>query len=99
MGSVRAAVPIKRWMGRLPDSIPAGQKMAREQLDAAWPKYPEAMSQIRLGAAALASPQERLTKVAEYSPFRGSIRIRLIEMPPTILLVRTDIQAASVSGP
>jgi hypothetical protein len=58
--------------------IAAGQKMAREQLDAAWPKYPEAMSQIRLGAAALASPQERLTKVAELLGVQGPIRIRLI---------------------
>ena len=40
--------------------------MTREELDAAWSKYPEAMSRILLGAAALApSPQERLTKVAE----------------------------------
>ena len=58
--------------------IAAGQKMAREQLDAAWPKYPDAMSQIRLGAAALASPQERLTKVAELLGAQGPIRIRLI---------------------
>jgi hypothetical protein len=59
--------------------IPAGQKMAREQLDAAWAKYPEAMSQIRLGAAALAPPpQERLRKVTELLGARGPIRIRLI---------------------
>jgi hypothetical protein len=59
-------------------NIPAGQKMAREELDAAW-AYPEAMSQIRLGAAALApSPQERLTKVAELLGAQGPIRIRLI---------------------
>jgi hypothetical protein len=59
--------------------IPAGQKMAREQLDAAWEKYPEAMSQISLGAAALTpSPQERLTKVAELLGAQGPIRIRLI---------------------
>ena len=58
--------------------IAAGQKMAREQLDAAWPKYPDAMSQIRLGAASLASPQERLTKVAELLGVQGPIQIRLI---------------------
>ena len=59
--------------------IPAGQKMAREQLDAAWAKYPEAMSQIRLGAAALApSPQERLTEVATLLGAQGPVRIRLI---------------------
>src|ERR1700733_7153802 len=59
--------------------ISAGQKMAREQLDAAWAKYPEAMTQIRLGATALTpSPQERLTKVAELLGVQGPIRIRLI---------------------
>jgi hypothetical protein len=79
------ADPDRRWelwkskydFAAVPN-IPAGQKMAREQLDAAWPKYPEAMSQIRLGAAALASPQERLTKVAELLGVQGPIRIRLI---------------------
>jgi hypothetical protein len=59
--------------------IPAGQKMAREQLDEAWGKYPEAMSQIRLGAAGLTpSPHARLTKVAELLGAQGDIRIRLI---------------------
>jgi Predicted Zn-dependent protease (DUF2268) len=80
------ADPDRRWelwkskydFSAVPN-IPAGQKMAREQLDAAWAKYPEAMSQIRLGAAALApSPQERLTKVAELLGAQGPIRIRLI---------------------
>ena len=80
------ADPDRRWelwksrydFAAVPN-IPAGQKMAREQLDAAWAKYPEAMSQILLGAAALApSPQERLTKVAELLGAQGPIRIRLI---------------------
>ena len=80
------ADPDRRWelwkskydFAAVPN-IPAGQKMAREQLDAAWAKYPEAMSQIRLGATALApSPQERLTKVGELLGAQGPIRIRLI---------------------
>jgi hypothetical protein len=80
------ADPDRRWelwknkydFAAVPN-IPAGQKMAREQLDAAWEKYPKAMSQIRLGAAALApSSQERLTKVAELLGAQGPIRIRLI---------------------
>jgi hypothetical protein len=53
--------------------------MAREQLDAAWTKYREAMPQIRLGAAALApSPQERLQQVAELLGAPGPVHIRLI---------------------
>jgi hypothetical protein len=80
------ADPDRRWelwkskynFAAVPN-ISAGQKMAREQLDAAWAKYPEAMSQIRLGATALTpSPQERLTKVAELLGVQGPIRIRLI---------------------
>ena len=80
------ADPNRRWelwkdkydFAAVPN-IPAGPKMAREQLDAAWAKYPEVMSQIRLGAAALTpSPQERLTKVGELLGAQGPVRIRLI---------------------
>lgn len=59
--------------------IPAGDKMAREQLDAAWDKYSDAMKRLRLGAAALhPAPQDRLTDVARLLGAEGPIRVRLI---------------------
>jgi hypothetical protein len=59
--------------------IPAGQQMAREQLDAAWPKYPAALERIRRGAAALTpAPQERLDAVANLLRTDEPVRIRLI---------------------
>jgi hypothetical protein len=39
---------------------PAGQAMAREMLDRAWPRYPAAIDQIRLGAAGL-TPDPKTT--------------------------------------
>ena len=59
--------------------ISAGQKIARDQLDAAWAKYPEALPRVRRGAAALMpAPQARLGQVAELLGATGTIRIRLI---------------------
>jgi hypothetical protein len=59
--------------------IPAGQQMARQQLDAAWPKYPAAIERIRRGAAALTpSPRERLYAVATLLGADHPVRIRLI---------------------
>jgi imidazolonepropionase-like amidohydrolase len=59
--------------------IPAGQQMAREQLDAAWTKYPGALERIRRGAAALTpSPQKRLDEVATLLGADQPVHIRLI---------------------
>ncbi len=59
--------------------IPAGQQMAREQLDAAWPQYPAAIPRIRLGAASLTpSPPDRLIQIATLLGAEGPVRIRLI---------------------
>jgi hypothetical protein len=59
--------------------IPAGQQMAREQLDAAWSKYPAEIERIRRGAAALTpSPGERLNAVATLLGADEPVRIRLI---------------------
>lgn len=59
--------------------IPAGQQMAREQLDAAWTRYPAALERIKRGAAALTpSPQERLSEVGALLGADRPVHIRLI---------------------
>jgi hypothetical protein len=45
---------------------PAGQVMARQMLDQAWPRYPAALDQIRLGAAGLTpDPQTSFRAIAD----------------------------------
>jgi len=59
--------------------IPTRDKIAREQLEDAWPKYAAAMPRLRRGASALApEPQLRLNSVATLLGARLSLRIRLI---------------------
>lgn len=59
--------------------IPAGQQIAHDQLDAAWPNYPATIQRIQRGAAALTpSPQERLGDVAMLLGADRPVRIRLI---------------------
>jgi hypothetical protein len=63
--------------------IPAGQRMARQRLDAAWPKYPAAIARIRYWAAALTPPGKVLDEVATLLGAEQPIRIRLIAFAGT----------------
>jgi hypothetical protein len=59
--------------------IATRDKLAREQLDEAWPKYAAAMPRLRRGAAGLAAnPQLRLNSVATLLGAQVPLRIRLI---------------------
>lgn len=59
--------------------IPTRDKIAREQLEEAWPKYAAAMPRLRRGASALApNPQRRLDSVATLLGAQIPLRIRLI---------------------
>jgi hypothetical protein len=59
--------------------IPTRDKIAREQLEEAWPKYASAMPRLRRGAAGLApNPQLRLNAVASLLGAQVPLRIRLI---------------------
>jgi hypothetical protein len=59
--------------------IATRDKLAREQLEEAWPKYAAAMPRIRRGAAGLApNPQLRLDSVATLLGAQVPLRIRLI---------------------
>ncbi len=58
---------------------PEGDRMARSLLDAAWPKYPAALPQIREGLAALhPSPEETLQAVAATLHADQPVHIKLI---------------------
>lgn len=81
-----AADPEQRWQlwkqkydfAAVPP-IAAGQKMAREHLDEAWPKYPDALDRIRHGASAITpSPQAVLQQVAALLGATRDVHIRLI---------------------
>jgi hypothetical protein len=59
--------------------IATRDKLAREQLEEAWPKYAAAMPRLRRGAAGLApNPQLRLNSVATLLGAQVPLRIRLI---------------------
>jgi hypothetical protein len=59
--------------------IATRDKIAREQLEEAWPKYAAAMPRLRRGAAGLApNPQRRLNSVATLLGAQVPLRIRLI---------------------
>jgi hypothetical protein len=59
--------------------IATRDKIAREQLEEAWPKYAAAMPRLRRGAAGLApNPQLRLNSVATLLGAQVPLRIRLI---------------------
>jgi hypothetical protein len=58
---------------------PAGDRMARAMLDAAWPKYPAALPQIRAGLGGLRlSPEKTLESVAALLKTDKPVHIELI---------------------
>jgi hypothetical protein len=59
--------------------IPAGQKMARERLDAAWSRYVEIIPRVELGPSVLKpTPQSRLQQVAALLGSTKPVHVRLV---------------------